>query len=69
MDKGAWWATVLGLQTVGHDLAPKQQPCTVHVTVTYIMQFLWRFSVGVPQNRRKQLSLLICSVLEYWDLL
>ena len=25
MDRGAWWATVHGLQRVGHDLATKQQ--------------------------------------------
>ena len=25
MDRGAWWATALGLQRVGHDLATKLQ--------------------------------------------
>ena len=25
MDRGAWWATVRGLQRVGHDLMTKQQ--------------------------------------------
>ena len=25
MDRGAWWATVHGLQRVGHDLATKEQ--------------------------------------------
>ena len=28
MDRGAWWATVHGLQRVGHDLATKQQQST-----------------------------------------
>ena len=26
MDRGAWWATVHGLQRVRHDLATEQQP-------------------------------------------
>ena len=25
MDRGAWWATVYGVQRVGHDLVPEQQ--------------------------------------------
>ena len=36
MDGGAWWATVLGSQRVGHDLAT--QPCLFNLYAEYIMR-------------------------------
>ena len=30
MDKGAWWATVLGSQRIGHDLMTKQPTGRLH---------------------------------------
>ena len=45
MDRGAWWATVHGLQKVGHNLATKQVFCCVYIYM-YIYMLLLLSRIG-----------------------
>ena len=38
MDRGVWWATILGSQIVGHDLATKQQQQQQNLIKSYIIE-------------------------------
>ena len=59
MDRGAWWATVHGLQRVGHDLVTKQQHSLARLKAA------WNFLVKVgnwaidSENSRRTLLVLV----------
>ena len=53
MDRGAWQATVHGIERVGHDLATKQQQLCLESTVLYRMSSNLPFQAYVIDYRKQ----------------